>query len=174
MEAKELKASLESYKDSKEWLDIVAYVKEWIKEKREALVEWKFEEWELDEDYTKADLFRHEIVFLEYLIEQLDSVKTEAIKEVFVEDLKNSIEIRKEILAWETNEVQLDCFVEWQWYLMPDLWRKECRWVKCFENLPNKHIDMLQLKVQQEEADEASKIQENLDALNVLEQNGDI
>lgn len=160
---------LKAVKDSKMWLDTVAKIKKNNEEHRDWLIIWHDKKEEELCFYTKWDLIRKENEIIRMLKEELKCIKDKEVKDLLEEDLNKSLTWREQILCWETNELQLDICIEWAEYTIEDLWRKEIRWEKCFENLIDKNINILEKEEEQEIEVEESSIQEQLDAMSNMD-----
>ena len=168
---KELIITLESLKDSKEWKDAVAKLRESKEEQNKILLEWKSDDGYETAYYSEADMIRHEIKFISELIWGL-KVKDKETREALVADLEKSMNWRINRLLGKTHEYKLDNMVYEDEYTVEDLYRAENRWIECFENLPSKLAEELKVKEQQEEATKEAEVQEQIDALSSLELNG--
>ena len=66
----------------------------------------------------------------------------------------------------------MDNIIEWESYTEADLWRTENYWIERLERLPLTLAEEERQKELKREAEEQAQIQENLDALSVLESEG--
>ena len=168
---RELIIKLETLKESKEWKTAVEKLRDWQKEKNQKLLEWITDPNYDTNYYSEADMIRHEIKYISWLIWWL-KVKDKETREALVEDLEKSMNWRINRLLWKTHEYKLDNIVYEDAYTEEDLYRAENRWIECFENLPTKLAEELKVKEQQEEATRQAEVQEQIDALSTLELDG--
>ena len=169
---KELIIKLETLKESKEWKTAVQKLRDAQEEKNKALLEGTVTEEGYDTNYySEADMIRHEIKYISWLIWWL-KVKDKETREALVEDLEKSMNWRINRLLWKTHEYKLDNTILDDSYTTEDLYRAENRWIECFENLPTKLAEELKVKEQQEEATKQAEVQEQIDALSTLELDG--
>lgn len=164
---RDLIVKLEALKESKEREKAVEKLRAWQEEKNKILLEGSEE----TEYYSEADMIRHEIKYINDLIWSL-KIKDKEVLKALVEDLEKSKNWRINRLLWKTHEYKLDNYVPDEAYTTEDLYRAENRWIECFENLPTKLINELELREQQEEASKQAEVQEQIDALASLEVEG--
>lgn len=161
---------LEALKDSKERKDAVQKLRDGQVEKDKMLLEWP----KPDEEvrlYSEADMIRHEIGYISGLIDAI-KVKDKETREALIEDLEKSKNWRLNRLLGKTHEYKLENILEWDAYTQEDIYRSENRWIECFEDLPEKLYNELELKETKVEERNAAEIDEQINALSSLELNG--
>ena len=165
---RDLIIKLETLKESKEWQKFIWGLRAEMEEKNAQILAGELEDGIL---LSEADMIRHEINFINWLIDWI-KIKDKETKEALIADLEKSKNWRIDRLLGRTHEYKLENILEWDSYASEDLIRSDNWWIECMDNLPNKVKWILEEQEKSEQAVSEAEIQENIDALSDLELNG--
>ena len=171
---RDLITKLETLQSSKVWQDHIQALRDGQVEQNAKLL-WSYEGEEYENYtmrlYSLADFLRHEVKFLNKLYAWVD-IKDKSTRESVLDGIQRNIDGRINVLLWKTREFKMDNIIEWESYTEADLWRTENYWIERLERLPLTLAEEERQKELKREAEEQAQIQENLDALSVLESEG--
>ena len=165
---RDLIVKLEALKESKEWQKHIGGLRAEMEEKNAQLLAGELETTEL---LSEADMIRHEIIFINGLIDGI-KVKDKETKEALIADLEKSKNWRIDRLLGRTHEYKLENILEWDSYTSEDVIRADNWRIECMDNLPNKLANELKVKEAQVEEMKEAEVQEQIDALSSLELDG--
>ena len=165
---RDLIIKLEALKESKEWQKYIWGLRTEMEEKNAQILAGELEDGIL---LSEADMIRHEISFINWLIDGI-KIKDKEVKSALIEDLEKSKNWRIDRLLGRTHEYKLENILEWDSYASEDLIRSDNRWIECMDNLPNKLLEKLKLEETQVEERAEAEIDEQINALSSLELNG--
>ena len=165
---RDLIVKLETLKESKEWQKYIWGLRAEMEEKNAQILAGELEDGIL---LSEADMIRHEINFINWLIDWI-KIKDKEVKSALIEDLEKSKNWRIDRLLGRTHEYKLENILEWDSYASEDLIRSDNRWIECMDNLPNKLLEKLKLEETQVEERAEAEIDEQINALSSLELNG--
>ena len=165
---RDLIIKLETLKESKEWQKFIWGLRAEMEEKNAQILAGELEDGIL---LSEADMIRHEINFINWLIDWI-KIKDKETKEALIADLEKSKNWRIDRLLGRTHEYKLENIIEWDSYASEDLIRSDNWWIECMDNLPTKLANELKIKETQVEEREEAEIDEQINALSSLELNG--
>ena len=165
---RDLIVKLETLKESKEWQKFIWGLRAEMEEKNAQILAGELEDGIL---LSEADMIRHEINFINWLIDWI-KIKDKETKEALIADLEKSKNWRIDRLLGRTHEYKLENIIEWDSYASEDLIRSDNWWIECMDNLPTKLANELKMKETQVEEREEAEIDEQINALSSLELNG--
>ena len=165
---RDLIIKLETLKESKEWQKFIWGLRAEMEEKNAQILAGELEDGIL---LSEADMIRHEINFINWLIDWI-KIKDKETKEALIADLEKSKDWRIDRLLGRTHEYKLENIIEWDSYASEDLIRSDNWWIECMDNLPTKLANELKVKETQVEEREEAEIDEQINALSSLELNG--
>ena len=165
---RDLIVKLETLKESKEWQKFIWGLRAEMEEKNAQILAGELEDGIL---LSEADMIRHEINFINWLIDWI-KIKDKETKETLIADLEKSKNWRIDRLLGRTHEYKLENIIEWDSYASEDLIRSDNWWIECMDNLPTKLANELKMKETQVEEREEAEIDEQINALSSLELNG--
>ena len=165
---RDLIIKLETLKESKEWQKFIWGLRAEMEEKNAQILAGELEDGIL---LSEADMIRHEINFINWLIDWI-KIKDKETKEALIADLEKSKNWRIDRLLGRTHEYKLENIIEWDSYASEDLIRSDNWWIECMDNLPTKLANELKMKETQVEEREEAEIDEQINALSSLELNG--
>lgn len=165
---RDLIIKLETLKESKEWQKFIWGLRAEMEEKNAQILAGELEDGIL---LSEADMIRHEINFINWLIDWI-KIKDKETKEALIADLEKSKNWRIDRLLGRTHEYKLENIIEWDSYASEDLIRSDNWWIECMDNLPTKLANELKVKETQVEEREEAEIDEQINALSSLELNG--
>ena len=165
---RDLIIKLEALKESKEWQKYIWGLRTEMEESNAQILAGELEDGIL---LSEADMIRHEISFINWLIDWI-KIKDKETKEALIADLEKSKNWRIDRLLGRTHEYKLENILEWDSYASEDLIRSDNRWIECMDNLPNKLLEKLKLEETQVEERAEAEIDEQINALSSLELNG--
>jgi hypothetical protein len=99
------------------------------------------------------------------VIAMMDNLKSTEAWKYIIEDLERSYESRKMLLLGLGNPQDSMGIDFDKPYSQHDLWRNELRWIEILKDIPAKIIRQEEVRKAQEEVEEASSVQQQLDAL---------
>lgn len=165
---RDLIVKLGTLKESKEWQKFIWGLRAEMEEKNAQILAGELEDGIL---LSEADMIRHEINFINWLIDWI-KIKDKETKEALIADLEKSKNWRIDRLLGRTHEYKLENILEWDSYASEDLIRSDNWWIECMDNLPTKLANELKVKETQVEEREEAEIDEQINALSSLELNG--
>lgn len=165
---RDLIVKLETLKESKEWQKFIWGLRAEMEESNAQILAGELEDGIL---LSEADMIRHEINFINWLIDWI-KIKDKETKEALIADLEKSKNWRIDRLLGRTHEYKLENIIEWDSYASEDLIRSDNWWIECMDNLPTKLANELKMKETQVEEREEAEIDEQINALSSLELNG--
>lgn len=165
---RDLIIKLEALKESKDWQKFIWGLRAEMEESNAQILAGEIEDGIL---LSEADMIRHEISFINWLIDWI-KIKDKEVKDALIADLEKSKNWRIDRLLGRTHEYKLENILEWDSYASEDLIRSDNRWIECMDNLPNKLAEELKVRESQVEEVKEAEVQEQIDALSSLELNG--